>query len=81
MCRKQRGHTAGRWPSKKALSFGRPPKPNAEQIELSQRLLAEGISIRAAARILNCHHSTLYRAIGILAPMSDDSLISAKNQR
>jgi DNA invertase Pin-like site-specific DNA recombinase len=65
----------------KGVRFGRPPKLSAEQIALGQRLLAEGTSVRAAARILNCHHATLYRAIGMRAPMSNDSLISAKNQR
>ena len=47
----------------KGVRFGRPPKLSAEQIALGQHLLAEGTSVRAAARILNCHHATLYRAL------------------
>jgi DNA invertase Pin-like site-specific DNA recombinase len=51
----------------KGVRFGRPPKLSAEQVALGLRLLAEGTSVRSAARVLNCHHATLYRAIGIAA--------------
>ena len=50
----------------KGVRFGRPPKLSAEQIALGKRLLAEGTSVRNAARILNCHHATLYRAMNTL---------------
>lgn len=60
--------SAGRFAAKqKGVRFGRPPKLSAEQVALGQRLLAEGTSVRHAASILNCHHATLYRAIGISA--------------
>jgi DNA invertase Pin-like site-specific DNA recombinase len=63
--------SAGRFTAKqKGVRFGRPPKLSAEQVALGQRLLAEGTSVRNAARILNCHHATLYRAIGISPPQS-----------
>lgn len=55
---------AGRVSAKqKGVWFGRSPKPTPEQITLGQRLIAEGTSVRETARILNCHHATLYRAI------------------
>jgi len=55
---------AGRVSAKqKGVRFGRPPKLTPEQIKLGQRLIAEGTSVRETARILNCHHATLYRAI------------------
>jgi DNA invertase Pin-like site-specific DNA recombinase len=56
---------------KKGVRFGRPPKLSTEQIALGHRLCAEGTSVRDAARILNCHHATLYRAIGRFVPLSD----------
>ena len=31
---------------------------------MGKRLIAEGTSVREAAHLLNCHHATLYRAIG-----------------
>ena len=49
---------------KRGIRFGRPAKLSSEQIEWGKRLLTEGSSVREAARILNCHHATLYRAIG-----------------
>lgn len=55
----------------KGVRFGRPPKLNAEQVALGHRLHDEGTSVRDIARILNCHHATLYRAIGALVPPSD----------
>lgn len=55
----------------KGVRFGRPPKLSSEQIALGHRLRDEGASVRDVARILNCHHATLYRAIGTFAPPSD----------
>jgi DNA invertase Pin-like site-specific DNA recombinase len=55
----------------KGIRFGRPPKLSAEQIALGHRLRDEGTSVREIARILNCHHATLYRAIGTFVPPSD----------
>jgi transposase len=34
-----------------------------EQIALGQRLVGEGTSVREAAKLLKCHHATLYRAL------------------
>ncbi|WP_269209138.1 helix-turn-helix domain-containing protein [Methylobacter luteus] len=53
------------------MRFGRPPKLTIEQIALGHRLCAEGTPVRDAARILNCHQATLYRAIGRFVPASD----------
>jgi DNA invertase Pin-like site-specific DNA recombinase len=56
--------SAGRHAARKrGVRFGRPSKLSAEQIELGRRLISEGNSVRDVARILNCHHATLYRAI------------------
>lgn len=49
---------------KKGVRFGRPPKLSTEQIAMGKRLIAEGTSVREAAHLLNCHHATLYRAMG-----------------
>lgn len=49
---------------KRGVRFGRPCKLSAEQVDLGRRLIAEGSSVREVARILNCHHATLYRSIG-----------------
>ena len=57
---------------KKGVRFGRPPKLSPEQVALGKRLLGEGSSVREAARILNCHHATLYRAIGAFVSSSDN---------
>lgn len=57
--------TAGRLAAKgKGVRFGRPPKLSPEQIALGHRLHSEGSSMREVAQMLNCHHATLYRAIG-----------------
>ena len=57
--------SAGRIAAKKnGVKFGRPLKLKPEQVALGKRLLKEGESVRAVARVLNCHHATLYRAIG-----------------
>lgn len=57
--------SAGRHAARtRGVRFGRPCKLSAEQVDLGRRLIAEGSSVRAVARILNCHHATLYRSIG-----------------
>ena len=64
--------TAGRLAAKsKGIRFGRPPKLSAEQIALGHRLSSEGTSVREVARMLNCHHATLYRAIGAYITPAD----------
>jgi DNA invertase Pin-like site-specific DNA recombinase len=67
----ERTHAGRLAAQKKGVRFGRLPKLNTEQIALGYRLCAEGSSVRDAARILNCHHATLYRAIGRFVPSSD----------
>ena len=47
----------------RGVRFGRPPKLTADQIALAQRLVSEGTSIPGAAKILNVHRATLYRAL------------------
>ena len=47
----------------RGVRFGRPPKLTAEQIALGERLVSEGTSVREAAKLLKCHHATLYRAL------------------
>ena len=47
----------------RGVRFGRPPKLTAEQIALGVRLVSEGTSVREAAKLLQCHHATLYRAL------------------
>jgi DNA invertase Pin-like site-specific DNA recombinase len=47
----------------RGVRFGRPPKLTAEQIALGVRLVSEGTSVRAAAKLLKCHRATLYRAL------------------
>ena len=49
------------------MRFGRPPKLTAEQIALGKRLVSEGTSVREAAKLLKCHHATLYRALAAAA--------------
>ena len=34
-----------------------------DQIALGERLVGEGTSVREAAKLLKCHHATLYRAL------------------
>lgn len=60
----------------RGVRFGRPPKLDAEQTALGQQLLIEGKSARHVARILNCHHATIYRAIGVTAPSAAEDKIS-----
>jgi DNA invertase Pin-like site-specific DNA recombinase len=52
----------------RGVRFGRPPKLTADQIALAQRLVNEGRSPREAARVLNVHASTLYRAFALQMP-------------
>ncbi len=47
----------------RGVRFGRPSKLSPEQIALGQRLVGEGTSVREAAKLLKCHHATLYRAL------------------
>ena len=47
----------------RGVRFGRPPKLTPEQIALGERLVGEGTSVREAAKLLKCHHATLYRAL------------------
>ena len=51
----------------RGVRFGRPPKLTADQIALGERLVSEGTSVREAAKLLKCHHATLYRALSALA--------------
>jgi DNA invertase Pin-like site-specific DNA recombinase len=55
----------------RGVRFGRPAKLRADQIALARRLIAEGTSASAAARILNVHVATLYR---VLAPTNHNPL-------
>lgn len=48
----------------RGVRFGRPPKLTVDQIALGRRIVNEGTSVREAAKLLKCHHATLYRAIG-----------------
>lgn len=47
----------------RGVRFGRPSKLSPEQVALGQRLVGEGTSVREAAKLLKCHHATLYRAL------------------
>lgn len=48
---------------KRGVKFGRPAKLNAEQVALGKRLIEEGQSVRDVAKVLSCHHATLYRSL------------------
>lgn len=50
---------------KRGVKFGRPSKLTAEQIALGKRLVDEGQSVREVAKVLNCHHATLYRHLNL----------------
>jgi DNA invertase Pin-like site-specific DNA recombinase len=67
--------STGRMAAKaRGVRFGRPPKLTADQIALAQRLIGEGWSPRDAAKLLNVHASTLYRAFTLqqrAAPATD----------
>ncbi|WP_446741240.1 helix-turn-helix domain-containing protein [Sphingomonas sp. H160509] len=47
----------------RGVRFGRPPKLTPDQIALGERLVTEGTFVRKAAKLLKCHHATLYRAL------------------
>jgi DNA invertase Pin-like site-specific DNA recombinase len=49
----------------RGVRFGRPAKLSPDQIALGRRLIEEGKSVREVAKVLNCHHATLYRRIEI----------------
>ncbi|WP_343057004.1 helix-turn-helix domain-containing protein [Sphingomonas xinjiangensis] len=51
----------------RGVQFGRPSKLTADQIALDERLVGEGTSVREAAKLLKCHHATLYRALAARA--------------
>lgn len=51
----------------RGVRFGRPAKLSAEQVSLGRRLICEGQSVREVAKVLNCHHATLYRAVKAIA--------------
>jgi len=56
--------SAGREAAKqRGVRFGRPPALTPDQVALGRRLVNEGTSVRAAAKVLHCHHATLYRAL------------------
>ncbi len=58
---RERTH-AGRVAAKNnGVRFGRPPKLNAEQSKLAQRLIEEGKGAREIADTFNVHASTIYR--------------------
>ena len=77
----ERTHTGRRAAQEKGVRFGRPPVLSAEQVALGQRLLAEGTSVREAARVLRCHHATLYRALQTRAPVPEHSGVGSKRLR
>ena len=58
------GRTAAR---ARGVQFGRPPKLTAEHVAVARRLIDEGTAVREAARILNVHAATLYRALGTVS--------------
>ncbi len=52
--------SAGREAAKqRGVRFGRPPALTPDQVALGRRLVNEGTSVRAAAKVLRCHHATL----------------------
>ena len=55
----------------RGVRFGRPPKLTPDQIALGERLVSEGTSVREAAKLLKCHHATLYRALAAAASRMD----------
>lgn len=55
----------------RGVRFGRPPKLTPDQIALGERLVSEGTSVREVAKLLKCHHATLYRALAAAASRMD----------
>ncbi len=55
----------------RGVRLGRPPKLTPDQSALGEQLVSEGTSVREAAKLLKCHHATLYRALtaAALAPL------------
>jgi len=54
--------SAGREAAKqRGVRFGRPPALTPDQVALGRRLVDEGTSVRTVAKVLRCHHATLYR--------------------
>ena len=49
---------------RRGVKFGRPAKLSDEQVVLGKRLIEEGQSVREVAKVLSCHHATLYRKLG-----------------
>lgn len=47
----------------RGVRFGRPSKLTADQVALGERLVSESTSVREAARLLKCHHASLYHAL------------------
>ena len=47
----------------RGVKFGRKPKLTPDQAALGRRLVNEGTAVREAAKLLKCHHATLYRAL------------------
>lgn len=47
----------------RGVRFGRPTKLSSDQIKLARRLIAEGHSVPAVAKLLKVHRATLYRAL------------------
>jgi DNA invertase Pin-like site-specific DNA recombinase len=58
--RTRTGRTAAR---ARGVRFGRPPKLTPDQTALAKRLVSEGTSVPAVAKILQVHRATLYRAL------------------
>jgi len=50
------------WPARRA-TCSTLPSVCATWTALGRRLVDEGTSVRAAAKVLRCHHATLYRAL------------------
>lgn len=59
----QRTSTGRRAAKERGVRFGRPKKLTTEQVALAARLISEGTSVRDVAKLLKCHHATLYRAL------------------
>lgn len=47
----------------RGVKFGRKPKLRPDQIALRQCLVGKGCPVREAAKMLQCHHATLYRVL------------------
>jgi DNA invertase Pin-like site-specific DNA recombinase len=49
----------------RGVRFGRPKRLSDDQVALGRRLVGEGTSVREAAKLLQCHPATLYRALEV----------------